>query len=83
MKPNDVEEGSGGGPASVPSSTAKYPKTTLQEQARELIDEILADTTAGAERNREQLEECVSRNPDRPEAALLEHLMNRTASSGE
>lgn len=44
MKPNDVEEGSGGGPASVPSSTAKYPKTTLQEQARELIDEILADT---------------------------------------
>lgn len=51
---------------------------TLREQARELIDELLADTTAGAERSRKQLKACISRNPDRPEAALLEHLMNRT-----
>ncbi|AOY74125.1 hypothetical protein [Paenarthrobacter ureafaciens] len=82
MKPNEEVEGRGAWPAPVPPSTPGAPAKTLREQARELIDELLADTTAGTERSRKQLEACISRNPGRPEAALLEHLMNRTPAPG-
>ncbi|MET4901602.1 hypothetical protein PV760_13100 [Paenarthrobacter sp. CC6] len=80
MKSNEEGEGEGAWPAPVPPSTPGAPAKTLREQARELIDELLADTTAGTERSWKQLEACISRNPDLPEAALLEHLINRTTA---
>jgi hypothetical protein len=50
---------------------------TLRDQAQEIIDEVLKSTDPGLEGVRNQLTLSVSRHPECPERALLEHLMNR------
>lgn len=56
-------------------------RESLRTQVQELLAELLADTTPGQAHNRSRLLASISKHPGRPEAALLEHLMNRSAAT--
>lgn len=77
-RPNIVGEGQAGETMPEPSPTRENNHVqALRSQAQELLAEILADTTPGQASIHDRLLACIDRHPGRPEAALLEHLMNR------
>lgn len=68
-------------PGPSPTTEGNGPES-LRKQAQELIDEILADTSPEHLPARNRLLDCISNHPGKPEAALLEHLMNRPTTQG-
>ena len=80
--------------SSRPEIAREYPTTSpsvgkkgngdarLRLQAAEIIAAVLSDSTAGHARAREQLWRCLQAHPDRPEIALVEHLIALREEAG-
>jgi hypothetical protein len=66
-------------PATAPASGGKGART-VQEQAQEIIDEVLGGTAPEGALARARLRRCVSRHPGHSELALLGQLMSRGES---
>ncbi|MGO4805109.1 hypothetical protein AB4089_08280 [Arthrobacter sp. 2MCAF15] len=54
----------------------------LRLQAAEIIAAVLSDSTPGHAAAREQLWQCLQAHPDRPEIALVEHLIALREEAG-
>ncbi|MFF2246585.1 hypothetical protein ACFVTM_20710 [Arthrobacter sp. NPDC058130] len=54
----------------------------LRLQAAEIIAAVLSDSTPGQASAREQLWQCLQAHPDRPEIALVEHLVALREEAG-
>lgn len=75
-------DGGKGGP--LQSDPAEHVAPRIRAQAAEIIATVLAGTESGQATARTQLRELLAANPDRPEVALVEHLIalrRRTGSS--
>lgn len=76
-------DGGKGGP--LQSDSADRVAPGIRAQAAEIIATVLAGTESAQATARTQLRELLAANPDRPEVALVEHLIalrKRTGSSG-
>jgi len=80
--------------SSRPETAREYPPSSaavsrqadgdarLRLQAAEIIAAVLSDSTPGQAHAREQLWQCVQAHPDRPEIALVEHLIALREEAG-